>query len=437
MPNQEDHWGFQAEANSTRGGSTPSDDPVGYLLEARQAIQDFQTPGGTVRVDTRIKLERRPWSFLSTVQENGVEIQNGLLAPVRRDLDPTDLEPEWVEDAKRDFATQALAVHGERCRQVERALAGPERIAGPKRHGVVIAVVLVVVAAGLGGVAFHLSRQKQGTGAADAAPATTELTATGGDVLPPTLLPPSDGAGEQDKAEDGSPWTIVPPTFPANSDDTRAGVEPPARPLETSPGSSAPPRRAASKPAGRREAATAPASPALAPATATTEEQRTTADTGTGAAPSAPLIRELQPSRYRLETLQPGQAAYIDHGARLAGVPNARVGCSSIQPAFADRDQRISITFVLARPARVYVAHDQRLRKKPDWLRNFARTGETWQLSGVDDTGAMANFDVFARDYPAGLVDLGANTNWSPTTRILRDVIPKNVGMYLVCVDPS
>jgi hypothetical protein len=424
-------WSLDSQSNSS--ATTHSTDPVDHLLEARQVIWDFQGADGTVRVETRIKLQRRPWSFLSTVQEDGVEIETGPLAPVRKDLDPTDLEPEWVEDTKRDFAGQALAVHAERCRQVERALAGPERTGGPKRHGVVIAVVLVVVAAVLGGVAFHLSRQKQGTGGADGAPAATGLAAAGAEILPPTLLPP-DGQAAEAEPDEGSSWTIAPPTFPA---DAGADLEPPPRPRRTSGDSSPPPRRAPSKPLERREAAAAPTPPAPVPATAATEEESSAADTGLGAVSSASLILDLQPSRYRLVALQPGQAAYIDHGARLAGVPTARVGCSSVQTAFADRDQLVSLSFVLAQPARVYVAHDQRLRKKPDWLRNFARTGESWQVSGVDETGAMSDFDVYVRDYPAGLVDLGANTNWSPTTRILRDVIPKNVAMYLVCVDPA
>src|SRR5215204_6594183 len=102
---------YQSELDPAPSVASPGPmlmtDPVTELLENRQVARDFQVTDSTIRVETRIKVSRSPWTVRSAVLENGVEVQEGPFTPIQEELDASQLEPETLEEARLDFARQA------------------------------------------------------------------------------------------------------------------------------------------------------------------------------------------------------------------------------------------------------------------------------------------------------------------------------------------
>jgi hypothetical protein len=106
-----------------------------------------------------------------------------------------------------------------------------------------------------------------------------------------------------------------------------------------------------------------------------------------------------------------------------------------IRPANDDRAQEILVSFNLRQNARIYIAHDQRLRKKPDWLQPYSKLSQS--LAVTEAGGERVVYDLFVREVGAGPVVLGHNTEWNAVTRAFRGRFPKSVKMYLVCAEPQ
>ena len=389
-------------------------DPVEAFLEAREIGQDFQVPGGVIRVETRIKVSRSPWSVRSVVLENSVEIQEGPFAPIREELDASKADPEALDDLRISFAQQALDGHYARCRQVERTLAKAQRGGKQKAEtggksstkGILIAVVAVGVIALVGGTAYLLgpgkklfSGMQSGKGKpAPAAPVPPQTT--------PAAAEPTPAPGPQP-----APLVIPAPQAPVQAN------EPTLTPVLPAPRPAAP----APRPAPRQSTRPAPATPR---------------EPVVRAAPTPPardLIRIAEPTRYTLGKLKTGEPAYIDDGASFAEVPSSLQNVRCIRPANDDRAQNLLLSFNVRQNARIYVAHDRRIRKKPDWLQPFSRTSQA--IAVTEAGGKRVAYDVFVRDVAAGPVVLGSNTQWTGLTRKLRDRFPKDIKMYLVCVE--
>jgi hypothetical protein len=133
----------------------------------------------------------------------------------------------------------------------------------------------------------------------------------------------------------------------------------------------------------------------------------------------------------------------VDLDAVYSDVPWQRDHIPCIQTAVADREGQEAVSFELSRDARVFVGHDQSIKRKPAWLQGFHSTGETWSVlvRNVGDAGsAVISFDIFTRSYPAGTVRLGPNMEkglFSRFKTLGKQLLGRGEpSMYLVCVDP-
>ena len=113
------------------------------------------------------------------------------------------------------------------------------------------------------------------------------------------------------------------------------------------------------------------------------------------------------PRGYSMGHLALGQKAYADRDFVFARVPEQYRDLPAIQTLNDDKKaEDISISFSVNQAVDVFVAHDIRLRKKPDWMDFFTSTGERL---AIDEGGEQVVYEVFSREYPAGTVTLGAN----------------------------
>jgi serine/threonine-protein kinase len=146
------------------------------------------------------------------------------------------------------------------------------------------------------------------------------------------------------------------------------------------------------------------------------------------------LIHELRPGFYTLGSLHSGQRAYMDFDAVFADVP----GRHDRLPCIRYKDGGIS--FELTQDAKVYIGHDETIKRKPGWLQSFQRTGDSWSALARDAAGSeVLKFDVYERSYRKGSVNLGPNTE--KETSLFKNfgkiVGKREPGMYLVCIDPQ
>ena len=95
--------------------------------------------------------------------------------------------------------------------------------------------------------------------------------------------------------------------------------------------------------------------------------------------------------------------------AVIGKVPELVRGCDWIKPdnaslAFAGE---VLMEFTVTDKATVFVAHDERLAKKPAWLADWKDTGESLQGGFL---GNERSFRIFAKEFPKGeTVKLGPN----------------------------
>jgi len=112
---------------------------------------------------------------------------------------------------------------------------------------------------------------------------------------------------------------------------------------------------------------------------------------------------------YRLVAggLHPGANPYTDRDYTLKAIPRALQGADFLQTANGDDGSRGDdwLSFEALLPLRVHVALDTRQSNPPAWLRQSFRPSET--LVNADHW----NFQLYTRDYPAGPVQLGGNTD--------------------------
>jgi hypothetical protein len=400
-------------------------DPVEELLESRLLARDFEVEGGTVRIETRVRIRRSPWSVTSTILENGVEVQEGPFAPVSDELDVDSYDPESFEDLRREFATQVVALHESRCRDVESALTGGEATenAGGSRGGL-LALVSVLLIAVAGGFGYYLWQQKskEGGGADLAA---TEIPGENGEPLA------TEGDEEAAGTEAPEASGPSPPTFERE--------EPPATPATSESRSPAPPARRRTPPptpsptpTPRDEPDPAPSGPVGEPENVVPPREATQP----GADPSRRLaISDLRPEHYRLGISALGDYVFSDDDAVLVSAPPSHLGLSCIRTSAKDRTREGSVTFIVDRPTRILVAHDSRINKKPTWLQGFTPLGIRWEVDGVSPEEIPVVYEVFSRSFAPGMVRLGPNVEWTAITRRMRRTFEKDLAMYLVCVD--
>ena len=124
------------------------------------------------------------------------------------------------------------------------------------------------------------------------------------------------------------------------------------------------------------------------------------------------LVKDLQAKSQRNYRLVPGgfrtdTAIYTDRAYRLNTIPETLQGLDFIQTANDDDGSRGDqwLQMQAALPLRVYIGIDRR-HAGPQWVRSqFQKT----ELVATIDEGA--EFHLFVRDYPAGSLVLGGNTD--------------------------
>jgi putative membrane-bound dehydrogenase-like protein len=130
--------------------------------------------------------------------------------------------------------------------------------------------------------------------------------------------------------------------------------------------------------------------------------------------------------RYRIQPggLRPGMAAYSDRNYCFSTVPDELVGLDLVQTANNDDGSRgndwLSVDARL--PVRVYVGNDMR-QTPPKWLSEEFRRTE--HIVAIDEG---ARFQLYVREYSAGPVALGGNTD---------DGKSGGKGNYIVAVQPQ
>ncbi len=124
-------------------------------------------------------------------------------------------------------------------------------------------------------------------------------------------------------------------------------------------------------------------------------------------APDFPLANNLTAESgraYAAGLLQAGQPSYTDRPFVFKQVPALLDGAQIIRTANEDDGSRGQsfLTFDLALPCTVSIAHDTRIKERPAWMQGFADTDLTVTTS---DT----TFHLWSKEFPAGRVTLGGN----------------------------
>jgi len=115
----------------------------------------------------------------------------------------------------------------------------------------------------------------------------------------------------------------------------------------------------------------------------------------------------ISPSSYAVADVMAGDPYYVDAGFTVTSIPAEYRGATWILTANGDvnRTTTSRLRFTVDRDVVVFVGYDQGAASGPDWLTQaFVPTGE-----GPATTDGASPFDMWARDFPAGEIDLGGN----------------------------
>jgi len=139
------------------------------------------------------------------------------------------------------------------------------------------------------------------------------------------------------------------------------------------------------------------------------------------------VISDISPSAYDVsyDDLDEGELVYTDRSYTFSGVPAAYEQQTYIKTENDDKTSTGSsfLTFEINMASTVYVAHDDRITTKPDWMNSFTDTGDAL-TTGSDD------FSLYAKDFAAGTVTLGGNYGTGSHSMYNVVVIPKEPAAY-------
>ncbi|MFP4420632.1 MAG: fibronectin type III domain-containing protein [Desulfococcaceae bacterium] len=113
-----------------------------------------------------------------------------------------------------------------------------------------------------------------------------------------------------------------------------------------------------------------------------------------------------------------GETSYVDRSYSYSQLPAELQGSHYIRTANNDKGSNDSgfVRFIISEDAAVFIAHDDRITTKPDWLNSFSDTG-------MDLISADKPMSLFKKKFPSGEVVLGGNV-----------ISPANCNMYTVVV---
>ncbi len=142
-------------------------------------------------------------------------------------------------------------------------------------------------------------------------------------------------------------------------------------------------------------------------------------------AESEPLLSEI-PVGLGLGRLAPGQPVYADRPFTYESVPEAYLDLPCLLTKNDFKDIKTSFELELSRESDIFVAHDERLKHKPDWLKEFRNTGDRLTVLEIGDKPKTVGYEIFVKSFPSGRVTLGENKP--------RQARKKRVSMYVVFV---
>ena len=132
-----------------------------------------------------------------------------------------------------------------------------------------------------------------------------------------------------------------------------------------------------------------------------------TATASEGSTPVSPLASNIQAEserRYASGLLQRGKRSYTDRAFAFTRVPESLDGAEIIRTSNEDVGSRGQsfLTFDLGLASTVLVAHDVRIKQRPEWLQGFSDSDLT---VATGDT----QFRLWSKDFLPGQVTLGGN----------------------------
>jgi PKD repeat protein len=118
-------------------------------------------------------------------------------------------------------------------------------------------------------------------------------------------------------------------------------------------------------------------------------------------------VSDLSPPNYEVAKLVEGDEYYVDRSFTIVDIPSEYEGLWWIKTANDDKDQTSEafLTFTVNRDVTAYVAYDHRASGLPLWITDYY----TQQGVGIGVTDGASPLQVWARDFPAGSVVMGAN----------------------------
>lgn len=130
---------------------------------------------------------------------------------------------------------------------------------------------------------------------------------------------------------------------------------------------------------------------------------------GVGAVGVSDIVAASGKAYLSIPDLALGDSVYIDRIYSYAVVPSFLIGSTYIRTAWQDESSNLGLldflSFTIDRAATVYVGHRVEVEPDPTWLASegFVDTGLSITTNGT--------LTLFSRDYDAGLVTLGANSD--------------------------
>jgi hypothetical protein len=396
------------------GMEQPTTDPSGgnedqrrleTLLVGHELVQEIPTAAGSLQVVTRISLDPHAWWYRSSVTQNGAELSEGPWAPVVNDLSQ-ELATFTITDGMRlAFAREAVDVHLSRVAELERQLGvrkGGTAAARPKILPIA-AVLLVVVAAGIGGALWYFQERK---------------------VVPESPTP----ALARDEPGETTPAGSEPQQVTKAKEEPVAETTPPSVETPKPPMGASSPRK--ERPTDRDREVSTPAKEKN-PAPGVDVEDEEPARGRREPRPDSGLFLQISPSGHGLTLLASGNPVYRNSSFVYEDVPKTFQGLTCLRLANEEGEER-SVSFTLSRRAQVIVAHDRRIKRRPDWLESFQDTGEELRVARGGE-GKDFFYRVYSKDLGPGRIELGPGSKATKTGKWIRGVLDKERNMYVVC----
>ena len=112
---------------------------------------------------------------------------------------------------------------------------------------------------------------------------------------------------------------------------------------------------------------------------------------------------------YQVDELRHMGVIWMDAGYRFTHVPEELEGMLYIRTALADKfnDDRTLLKFRVNKPVDVYVAYDDRYKRKPVWLDDFEETEHDLEFEGPGKE--ITHLSIYKKRFSSGEIALGGN----------------------------